>query len=1191
MKIKLSVLFLIGILNSGLAQFSDVSFFYEPPLGMDHCFPIDIDADGDNDLVMSLSDSTILGVSRLASPHVMSRLEIIPCSNHPISEFFSADVNADGVIDLLTYSEVNHRLTAYAVLENGWGEEVVLLEDMPELLRVQITDLDGDGNADITYATSDAVIMHSISAMMVASAAVEVVNPTPSITAYRFGNTDLDPDLDLVIGTTESIQVYPRNAQGEFIPGFVIANSENASRIELLHFAGTLANEIVFSTTSIRYCLNNGGNTFGASINFADVVSTNWSIDAFDGDGDGDLDLVWCAQTGPFSGYLSVRLNNGGVFTGSFSSFGTAVSGGQFRRLDMNGDGIPDYLVLTPVNVEYDDLAFICYHSSPITSGQSQSQHRIPYYPFHKKSSQGWNLELGDMDHDGDLDVVLASRRRLVWYPNDGNGQFTDIPVHIGYPEPSTSLTDPWLYDFDGDNDLDVQFGSTYMNDGQGNFIAESIVLPPSRYEDDLNYDGIMDFFTLTNTQARVWLGNSDGTHTLISANHSFSNPIVVSARAAQQSSFSSTKSMIYSIQLNTGPSSSTIAIVNLNGLSLSIRHLQGGSFYKRACTLFLNGDEKLDYCIPGWNNWGRGVNTGWTSTPCIMDPEEAAFWADAKSAGQVVTDIDGDAHRDVIFFDRQTSQEYAGWVEFNIVESIQTGHVFNQDIGDAANYRCGDLDMDGDPEIICLVKDRGAAIRRNLFNGNTSHGIALGAFHDINENGLKDEGESFVAGIPVDVSPGNYTSYTSDDGLTFIPRSPGTFELVPDVSEGTWSLAENTDLEVVLNSANPIDTVYLPLQATDAAVSLNIAAAEIMHSCDGTGDFIFIMKNGTQEPFSGQVVFVPDSSVIITETSFAVDSIVSGSYYWHITDLPPGESMVQTMGFANQLPELAHRSTLRILDEQGVQVYGQIISGKPCSSEFSLTAVNGYSPEGWLPNNTPLLVSLQIPGDTVDPALVRLSLPEGIHPAGSGIVYASRPSSFSIDAEGLLNVHMQSGADTLLGGTSRVLLFSLLANPEVELGVILPIQAYYSEEIFSTSVDQDVFMLYDCAENAHILPSATTLCEGDEFVASDALDLFETYLWSVDGEEIGFPLYFDDYLSPGFTITLNSDNVQCIAEDDLFVGISPQADFDCNGSVDVMDLSELLSSFACVETCSLFDLNADGVVNVADIVIFLGYM
>ncbi|MBN2070168.1 MAG: DNRLRE domain-containing protein [Candidatus Krumholzibacteriota bacterium] len=136
-------------------------------------------------------------------------------------------------------------------------------------------------------------------------------------------------------------------------------------------------------------------------------------------DGDGDLDLIVCGDTG-FGAVTSIYFNFSGTLTESFSS------------------SIPDIL---------------CSASSD-------------------------NIDLGDYDNDGDLDLAIAGEASAVpitgIYKNNGSGTFTLDTRQSLTQLKNTSLA--WG-DYDGDGDLDLYVqgytgsvvnSTLYRNDGTG---------------------------------------------------------------------------------------------------------------------------------------------------------------------------------------------------------------------------------------------------------------------------------------------------------------------------------------------------------------------------------------------------------------------------------------------------------------------------------------------------------------------------------------------------------------------------------------------------------------------------------------------------------------------------------------------------------------------------------------------------
>lgn len=140
------------------------------------------------------------------------------------------------------------------------------------------------------------------------------------------------------------------------------------------------------------------------------------------------------------------------------------------------------------------------------------------------------DFQFGDVDADGDLDLVVALNfRTLRMCRNDGTGVF-DAGTNVGY---ASGMRASALGDVDGDGDLDVVGLPGYtvgytgpdpvtinLNDGSGNFTEMSGRVPPDMQVvgrgiglEDLDGDGDLDLL-LIGEFSPLWAWENDGTGT-----------------------------------------------------------------------------------------------------------------------------------------------------------------------------------------------------------------------------------------------------------------------------------------------------------------------------------------------------------------------------------------------------------------------------------------------------------------------------------------------------------------------------------------------------------------------------------------------------------------------------------------------------------------------------------------------------
>ena len=247
-----------------------------------------------------------------------------------------------------------------------------------------------------------------------------------------------------------------------------------------------------------RLFINDGKGLFSEpSQPFADESFDSEDIVARDFNGDELLDVLFVSEDNRED---ELYLNNGeGQFSLAESWLPEAQVTNGVAAEDIDGDGQPEvFLANNGQNVVWK------------VSGQTFEQ--IDILPNRQDISQ--SLELGDLDGDGDLDLVIGNEdaNRVLLLQDDG--RYVDIPLPLrDTPEETREAI---LGDVDGDGDLDIFFANTQLfvsganlqsrlllNNGQAEFtdvteshLPEDTDTTMTAAFVDLTGDGYLDLIT-----------------------------------------------------------------------------------------------------------------------------------------------------------------------------------------------------------------------------------------------------------------------------------------------------------------------------------------------------------------------------------------------------------------------------------------------------------------------------------------------------------------------------------------------------------------------------------------------------------------------------------------------------------------------------------------------------------------------
>lgn len=340
-----------------------------------------------------------------------------------------ADLDGDGALDLIT---ANREASGVCILWNTGGGVFEKAVHIPTGERersdfLDVGDLDGDGDHDMIVGNGSYGRSGSVTVLL-------QTQPRKFV---------IDAQYKTLVGT-RTVRLADFNADGR--PDIATADPDGEER--------------GLDSGSVSVLLNEGDGRFSQAVAYKTGPSP-FGLVTGDWDGDGLVDIATANQ----SSTITILRNLGGGRFAEAVNIESIPIPRNMTTADIDGDGDLDLLVA--------DRSGLSGESGGIGSAAVFRNDGKGNFQMSKRYPGGQithSVETGDLDQDGDLDVVVAIFRRpddepndrVMLLLNDGRGEFSESSVRYKvdraqvqgstYAGPTFAAVGDW----DGDGDLDV---------------------------------------------------------------------------------------------------------------------------------------------------------------------------------------------------------------------------------------------------------------------------------------------------------------------------------------------------------------------------------------------------------------------------------------------------------------------------------------------------------------------------------------------------------------------------------------------------------------------------------------------------------------------------------------------------------------------------------------------------------------
>ena len=469
-------------------------------------FPIallahDLDNDGDDDLLHFFRD-TQFSYDRLwfENTEGPEQLDLSPNSftNFPSpSNVYLEDLNADGVVEIVTKDARKGELVIWSKSETlplDYENPVVLnsASVVGAITPPLACDLDSDGDLDMLFASGNLQQIawsENVDGTGTFEKTIPIDNDLQEINHLNAVDLDNDGDLEVIAtvrdGNFWGIKIYENlDGLGNFnVPPTAAGATEQITKVEAVDLDNDGDLDLVYGifgdfgqSGKVYFSINQGNLNFGFPQLVRNTRQRITDIDPGDFNQDGLTDLAVYSFAEGGGASFSIYQNNGignDWTTNSVtnSPFNTFFHNSTTSVNDLDGDSDLD-LILSVTRNQLDIRWF--ENSEPL--GDFPAEQEVT-----NNSDTYYYLASGDMDNDGDIDIISAvdlsssTTWEVVLYENiDGQGEFSEKQVLFSQ---NFGITDLSLADINNNGTLDIIMSSGTVEWYENSTIAKNKII------------------------------------------------------------------------------------------------------------------------------------------------------------------------------------------------------------------------------------------------------------------------------------------------------------------------------------------------------------------------------------------------------------------------------------------------------------------------------------------------------------------------------------------------------------------------------------------------------------------------------------------------------------------------------------------------------------------------------------------